>query len=658
LKRSIAASIFLAIAASSHAQLLDLDATAAPDSGEAALKLARELEQQRDSIDPDSAIDNNEQAALELRSAWLLFASEAALAGHDAGEPGSELVLLARTMAKLDAETESLAERRTTRDGVAPIDRVLINAAADDLERAVRKLAGEDAQASHRDALRTIRGTMAPIIGRTSSAPASLIDTASIPEGAIDDDTLAALNASLLAIETGRKWTTLSPSAERLEEAIARALPRAPERPGDKDMHTRLSDEFARAITIEDPAKALETLETVGEAASFVPRLRALGGSENNRLAERTIKALSERQGSPTRYAPGTRLSGELIALLEARENLPDEQLLIREVTASFRALVRDLRPIEIASRDAIEKLILDPDASTDPSTLATLRAHRRAIETLQGLKRLSNFLTANQQIIVVEYAAAARRVQAIGRDLITNQSDDPNANAQSVELLRSIIDDADALSSMIRDIPEALEMMPQRGQSIRYRFTDLPRKAMTAWGVAGGNGPGIELRQEMDVLMTAVRLGADAAAARDRSLDPWQGWELSDNTRRLMRDGVEGALDEALRRAVNSSTFDQRALNNLLATRERYGVVFLEGRLLRAPDAPRPSPDPLLEGTLGPEASDAWMSRHTPTIADICRYTEDWADQIRSGDDEEAEAELRRFVARLTAELLDEIRP
>ena len=639
-----------------HAQLLDLDLNSAPDVLDASTELAGDLDARRDAIDPASAIDEQQQAAREFRRAWLGLARECAITGSRAGDAGSGLVVLARTMAKLDADAESDALRRSDPSGIAPIDRVLIQAAADDLQRAARSLSGDDPRASHRAVLRALRATMTPVLGRASSSEAhAAFDAGSLPQDAITDEARARLDELLTSIGTGKQWDALAPASARLERAIASALPREPARPNDRAMHERLNSEFSEALLMREPEAMLESLSAIGEASSFVPRLREIGGNENNRLADRVSKAIAERDDPPSRSITSTRLAGELVTLLESRSALPAERDLIQEVTAAYRALVRELRPIEIESRDAIERLVRDPSGATDPATLATLRAHRRAIETLHGLARLSSFLTQGQRMVAIEYDSAAKRVQAIGRDLITGQSNDPTAAARAVELLRQLISDTDDLTTLSADTGAALGMMPERAQSIRFRLVELPRKVMTAWGVAGGNGPGIELRQEMDVLFAAVRLGADAAASRDRTLDAWHAWELSADTRAVMRDGIEGALDEALRRAVNSSRYDKRALDQVLATRERFGVVYLEGRLLRASGTPRPHADPLHEISLGPAHPDAWMIEHAGSIASICRYAEEWAGVI--GSDEDAEGELRRYVARRASELLDTLR-
>jgi hypothetical protein len=636
----------------------------APGSDAAGKALAQALHLEAAQLLSVAAPDAVLKARLRLFAAILLESADTL------GPDGSSRALLARTIA---ADLPQLDRDLATYE--------LVDSAGARHVAAALESATADASERSANPHRLLRDALAPVLDlgfqqrpvtpwgiARSDGPAL---TLSPPPGARPgfSGDAAALRELL---EEAEHHPAYAPSAE----AVARAL-------GDISGNLRkapdwLSDAARRAMGQALDVAVIELLRGEPDrAGAVVNQLRAdsalpvlTHGLSAGATAPVIQTALSRALAAPEGddRAASLRNYARVLDLALARQNLPDERSVIRQLRPAHRELLATLRGTEARLILALPDVLSRPAAMVDPGLIAAIGAHREALDRLRRVHRASALFAtpgaAAEPVASDRWKRVADRLLTLGQELSR-----PDSRARALDAL------SEALSQIERFValpgedqlaaaePRAAlweRLAPGQRRELGERVAEARSRwvaAMTSKGPQPDSDEVRTLHAMRDLMELATALAAldvredGTPGAAYRPLQAWAGWELAPATlapyaAQAQRWAIQAAAACLLSNATDLIAAAEHA-------REGSSIVLIAGAL--APEAARhglTDDGALFQVALGAPPPDAWLADHIPALARICRYTEEAAAARKLGDAARA-GSLEAYTSRLADEVL-----
>lgn len=659
-------------------QLLDLDARAGrPATDVAATAL----------IDRLGNVDESSTLRGEASAAVRRLALNLAQRGVDAGGAGGVHLLMARTIAShLDEIDRGL--------GDGSIDEGLLALLVHDLDMTRR-----DVPVEAEGVDRLVRDVFAQVLQRLGPAEGAhgwVGEGGPIaPEEALTDEWLGAAEAMGLSrgaidvlgdlrveVRAALGWAAFEGEASRMVRAIEGA-------PGVVDARFGWVPLATRDALVKRLNDAMVDLADRGVRADAIARLERMG-----RMA--AAFEVADRLGSGL-YADQARGALASVSLMEhddrlanferaaalAIEGVPAEETVIRPLRPALRMAAEEAaRSRELLVR-ALGAVLRRDDAMSDPGVVASIGAHRRALEDVRAIGRVSAAISDAGAGTPEPIVDPTRRVLA-GHLLELTRDEDRREDGMA--LLRAFdeqygkyahLDGEDALREAARQastgsltggvwadatgfrLGELVAMIDrERGAwweawSREFGLGDEPRgsAALDALGMLVGS---IELLSVQMVPATRTNPGEAVLSA----LEAWPGFELSRGAALAMCP-APGAFAEGARLAVAGRPGE--AMDSIERVLEEHRAFELIGRLeVRAGELglarTNDASSVLSEiGTGGPGAG-AWMAGEREALADVCRYAEEVAALEALGEDEAAER-AREYVEDVAQGVLEGMR-
>lgn len=648
--------ILALLAATAHAQLLDLGEPAAPDPalGSAAADAASMLAAQATRTDAGKL--DEPRAALRLTIAAMFTA------GDRLGEPGSAHILTARTM---------LAH-------LAQLDQLLADAALDELAAAafaadLRSLAANiPDQPASLD--RQLRNRLSPLTDRFDPVEpwAGWLRTASTQTN--PDDSLAALRSLpngavpvelIELLERGLASTAFARSAQvtlaRLERAsrIATTQPRwlAPK------VAASLADRFTNAAaSITDPASSASAIETLDHLALAADAI-ALADQLPLGIAPKAVRTqLTQSLAAIPLPAPMLKGLGQAMRLALATPDPSFESTLIRNLKPAWRALNEALHR---SQQDLIARLpaaAAQPDPLTDPSILAAMGARRQTLAMVSHLRALNTLLAdpnskPSRPTPRKEFRKLADKLLVLGRSL-----DDEQAGPAARTLLATLAGDAARLATLpgedqLRaavasiDDPAPMPLLGTRAGLVLSQIDAAREEWLAEWTRVTPTSPPPSpsrldaLRQLMTALDDLRR--ASLAAHQGSPANAWPGWQLAPAILRSEAARIEPALSRLVDTALAQR--DDQLIAGLASPKAHSVLVALSAELARQLETTRPPNQPGLPAgldqfALGPPANDAQLANWRQELAAVCRYADEWF-SAAAGQDHQRTQQLSQVI-------------
>lgn len=409
------------------------------------------------------------------------------------------------------------------------------------------------------------------------------------------------------------------------------------------------------------------------DALAATARIIALASQLNSDSPRRALCDLLERAEPADAASASSRLPGQghldfierTLELAAARSNMPPERQLVRQVRPAWRVLTLRARSSEDGVIAVLGRAISDSSAATDPAVVGAIAAHRRSIDDLAALARLSSLLSADTG----DDPATREDLRTLA-DLVVNLGQDADHASRG----------PDALDRLHRLCAQAAALEPLPGESdIRAastgdswsrvtggRAAELAQAidaARTRWAQAWAQGASeqaaADAAAELQNFSRLVRALRDAAGAEDlasrgvsSAIEAWPGWRLARADLATAWEGGAGQMAETTRLALAGEW--SRVLPRLQRFEDDFAFVRLTARLDRqARTRAVPAATGRFAGAVaalrelaaGPPDSHAWLADERREIAMLCRYASELARAKRSGH-AATERQIREFLA------------
>ncbi|USO00287.1 MAG: hypothetical protein H6810_06415 [Phycisphaeraceae bacterium] len=620
--------LWIAVAATARAQLLDLTGPSVPKPGDgrAALTLAASLGR-----DADAMVGDEHARA---KAAWRRFAAALLEAAEKVGPEASEMALSARTLAARGGELDAMI------DG-ADAD------AAWTVRVALERLAAR-VPTDQRSLDTTLRDAVAPLIAESKGASPGwfMIEPAPPAGAAIAGDSLGRL---LTPAETDPAYAA---SVARIRRLVGEAS-FEPNAWISSAVAERLTATRSDALAgLADPASQADAIARLERLAAWARLLAVLDDGSRDAAtvsARRAIdEALANDPGLLAGGADRTRALRTVAGLLDDAALLESEDGLTQTLRPAWR--VAELRRLDSRRQQLLDiaRVITSPRPLTDPAVLARFADVRRSRTALQGLATLSEILTGGadhtgaRPPIEPRYKAVGDRLIDLARAL--DRRDDTDAASG---LLESLADWAErhgewpGETALRAGGPVSAEMARVAGVDASVIVAAVDR-ARAAWLVAwiGAKDPGDlavadawmeDWRRTLGLLFDAATLAPAARGERAPAANAWPGFELSLRALRAVTEGMEDAA-----RSMWEATRDRSPESNTAQAFDRFAPARLAAAVEREITGRVPHPDPGFAGGVGwaegelaagaPIESICWGVRVRDAIAAACRYAEEAA--------------------------------
>lgn len=650
------------------AQLLDLSGPEAPESGEglAALEIATRLTRSAERWAEDAGSSDG-VAALRAKAKSAYRGAAAALAelGESQRDDGSSAILWTMT---IDARSSALDELIDASDDASLLAAIAADFGALDLAWS-RGEAMSPAELDEQigSALAVLAqqslGKTGTAVGWFTGSPGLTADDVRSRGSALAE--LGASNAALGSldrvadeIEMLLSWPTYASRGEAMARLVVSAIDAVRALPGwtPEGARTRLLDDVGAALTLPIDQRRVALGVATQHARLLASLDRLEEGREANRLRARAAETIEARSTRDAEALRASTLAAATIATSVSRERIREDDHIARELRPAWRRLVPMVRDATVTARDEALDLLIDPSRATDPGVLAAVAAQRRLFDDFALLERLSDRLEAGLD--------GPDELVSLVRDRLLGVSqtamDDERRDA-ALAMLRAFDAQLATMDRIGADAETAVRVMGDRGRDMPLRRLELRDAWLRGWAVPGGAGPDAETLAELELLARLTALLADAEAFT--RLDPlmtWPGFELSVRARRAIAGGLTEGIDELVPDAMRggNTVARGRSEDRITTLRGEHAAALLSGRLARlGRDAGLALAGPLEEIALGPPVDDAWMAQHRASIADVCRYAEEFGRlAVTTGRDDPELAQIRSLVNWRALRLLEAI--
>ena len=660
----------LAVAAACvRAQLLDLDAGAAPEpgTGKAALRLGDTIEDGVADAGPADAFGGCAGSFRRVAVALLR-------AGEAAGGGGSHRVVVGRTIARrLDAIDERLAEE-IDRIGAGGVARV-----AADLDALAADVPGDDDELDRR-----LRDALAPLLlddaldahagwWCASSAPPPLPVDEWVSAGLISDETAGELRTFDALLDGALSQPGYARSAAAIRRELGEGGAAVLGLPGwiGGDARGGLGSAFDAGVRVlvESSGHERARLADVRRIAGVASGVDGLDERERRAARGALSKAL-ERYTETSDAAPFDAARAVLDALGELTE---PEDGAVRGLRPATRGLAPRVRGVRAQLVELLGGALSGDVAATDPALVGVLAARRELGITLDAIGRLEGELTPRGDERDEWRGRVGDSLLEITRRV--GEESQRGAALGALTDLAGLLDDRDAVLALADtlDAPGEYETAwDHLSDGRRAALAGMLRRAADTWDEAWADprsaSPPEELNERVRVLGRHAGLVRDFFTVRTivglsehseggAALERWAGWELSNSALRRLAVPLEERLNQATAALLDG---DDELHRKLLQLVERdAGLVRLVARLEReARAAGRPQTgevDPFMELGLGAPTPGAWRAEMRGDLASVCRYAEEWAEAERIEDRERA-AEFAGFVRTQAGRVVREI--
>jgi hypothetical protein len=674
----VLASCAVQPALSQNRPLLDLTAAPAapaPGSGAGTIALA-------ESLGTDAAAIDKSTPDARVRAEVRLLARVLLTSGEKAGQSGSARIVMGRTLAHAIPHVDRLA--------AASADDPLLITAAADLAAARSDLeANADPDLVLRDSLAVLSRLAGPATGlggwiddHSTPPPAVLaskVDVWSSLPG-ITSESVAVLREVDAIAQASEPWPAYHASAARTRAIIADAATAFESPPSWLPDPSRriLGEQFSAAIvTLSNAELRVAAIDDLTRLAAIADLIRRTDTLEDNPPGKRIRAGVAQAVAIPASQTDARTMESytQLLSLISARVNWPEDKQLIRQLRPGYRLMVAAARQTELHVLAALPDVLRRPEAMTDPGTLSSITAHRRAIADVAGLLAVNRAFAAigeGEPVADKPWQAAANRVLKLTQDL--SRADQKELALASLRSLFTHVDQLgrlageDQLRQAVKDdagkpAKDRTSMWAKlsggRDAALASEITDRRAGWLFDWekGIAGGSDG-----QRLEVLAAVLALIEDAGPVVDpgeaySALQAWPGWELSPAALAVVSAGLPDQTAEATRQLLAGDS--AKAAEAVAKARKEFAVALLAGRLASEAQRRGITPDRSAASTLreltsgGPIRGRSWLGRHTELLDDVCRYSEEIAALRKLGAKDKADA-VQKFANSRAVEALD----
>jgi len=453
-----------ALAGPASAQRLNLGGPEAPAAGTSlvALEIVQKMTREADRLDPQAWQNDPDRQALEAAKKELrLAAASLAQLGDNAGTDGSHLVLTAMTIDRRIEELDDLLSQSG--------DRAAFLSFASDLESLrIGWGRGEAIGPARLD--RDLRFAFAQFAlharnpahsvgwAALGSLPTevSLHDILSpLAESGVGDTDLAKLNRLGDRLDLMSTWPGYARESATRRTLIVRAAQAISDFPVWLSAQTRkrLADDFAAAMDTKDPANRDAELMLLIAQGRIIDQLTEMGtGRQADRLRSRASNAIAQRTVDAAGTLGATELAVKTLDTSALLSDIQRDDSLLRQIKIAWRALIPDVRNINVNARDAAVNLLVDPTNITNPGELTAIASLHTLADDFAILRRFSSRFAPGTESDDKANTAIAERLLALGQDM-----DDESLRPLSLELYRTLNEHLD-LWDEIRELRDAAD--------------------------------------------------------------------------------------------------------------------------------------------------------------------------------------------------------
>ncbi|MEN0020147.1 MAG: hypothetical protein AAF747_04590 [Planctomycetota bacterium] len=666
------------VATSACAQSLDFGGPSRPSEDDAARSLAATLEAEAEALGAreDGPAEAFGIALREVAAAMLERAAD------DTSDEASQLVVFARTLAvhrgAFDGELRELLSKLDALDfddaqQLAEAERTLaiVAATVELLDAVADSESVGDAQVSLRDALAMLaretgvepRASLWLVAdGRLADVRTSAAGVAGLADHPLLTPEAQRAAASLASdIEASAGWAAYQASATTLAELVLRAATLLDDEPRwlTADARKRVADDLSDALAgvqlTERRDASVSELQRLAMLAEVVIAIDTIGTNEVGRATVAAVNELAAAAPGDARRSTGAQrtmlqLVRRVLGQIETRAALPSDRELARRVRPAFRAVQPLAREAEQRAIAVLPMVMQQADAMTDPGVLQAVAANERALDDLVGLVRIEAMLvegldgegasaSARSRVTADSMRRVGERLVDLGGEMIRREPtpellDDLRLMIDQLKWLVAFPGEDELRTAVAAPRSSAGRAWDEATGGRASQLADALDGARETWAtswsgeVAAGRLAADSRRvTTMADLLTHVRdAAAVARAERDGfAFDRWPGWEIDDDARRALTEGLTDATEEATRLALDGNLGRARAaMEDLLA---EHATGLLVGRLeLHAARAgwrgtERSADDVLRELVAGRPLTQSGVLQHAGELASVCRF-------------------------------------